>query len=308
MVALDNRLVDQISTRRLRVMKYRGSIHGSNEYPFLIGARGISVLPSTSVGLNHPAGHQRISSGIPRLDTMLGGKGFYRASSILISGTAGTGKSTLSAGFVQAIRSCEQGERGLLILPFAKESPAQISRNMRSVGIDLTTPVQEGLLKFHAVRPTHYGLEMHLVSIHDAIKEFQPKVVVFDPLTNLIEIGSPREVKTMLTRLIDFLKMQQITAMFTSLTHGGDHLDQTELGVSSLMDGWIVVRNLESDGERNRALYILKARGMAHSNQVRELVMSKDGLELADVYVGDGEVLVGSARVAQEAREQQAFA
>jgi len=301
-IALDNRVIDQISTRRLRVMKYRGSIHGSNEYPFLIGEHGFSVLPSTSVGLSHDAGTQRISSGVSRLDTMLGGKGFYRGSSILLSGAAGSGKSTLAAKFVAA--SCARGERALY---FAfEESPAQITRNMRSVGIDLASPMRKGLLEFHAVRPAYYGLEMHLMSVHNAIKEFQPKAIVFDPLTNLIEIGSPREVKAMLTRLIDFLKMQQISAVFTSLTQGGANLDQTELGISSLMDVWIVVRNLESGGERNRALYILKARGMGHSNQVREFIMSKDGLDLLDVYVGDGEVLTGSARIAQEAREQEA--
>jgi circadian clock protein KaiC len=301
-VSLDNRVIDQISTRRLRVVKYRGSIHGGNEYPFLIGEHGISVLPSTSVGLSHLASTQRISSGIPRLDTMLGGKGYYRGSSILVSGVAGSGKSTLAAKFLAA--SCARGERALY---FAfEESPAQITRNMRSVGIDLSSLARKGLLEFHAVRPTYYGLEMHLVSIHNAIKAFQPKVVVFDPLTNLIEIGSQREVKAMLTRLIDFLKMQHISAMFTSLTQGGANLDQTELGVSSLMDVWIIVRNLESGGERNRALWVLKARGIGHSNQVREFVMSKDGLELVDVYVGQEEVLVGSARVAQKAREKQA--
>ena len=232
---------------------------------------------------------------------MLGGKGYYRGSSILASGTAGSGKTSLSAKFVEA--ACARGERALY---FAfEESPSQILRNMRSVGIDLASPVQKGLLKFHAVRPMYYGLEMHLVSIHDAVKAFQPQVVIFDPLTNLIEIGNPREVKSMLTRLIDFLKMQQITAMFTSLTEGGANLDQTEVGVSSLLDAWLVVRNLESSGERNRALYVLKARGVAHSNQVREFILTSDGLELVDVYVGDGELLVGSARVAQEARNQQ---
>jgi circadian clock protein KaiC len=215
-VLLDNRVIDQISTRRLRVVKYRGSIHGTNEYPFLIGEHGISVLPVTSMGLTHEAGTQRISSGVPRLDTMLGGKGFYRGSSILVSGTAGSGKSTLAAKIVTG--SCARGERALY---FAfEESPAQILRNMRSVGIELASPLRKGLLKFQAVRPTYHGLEMHLITIHDAVKAFQPKMVIIDPLTNLIEIGNPREVKAMVTRLIDFLKMQQITAMFTSLTAG----------------------------------------------------------------------------------------
>jgi circadian clock protein KaiC len=300
-VLLDNRVVDQVSTRRLRVVKYRGSIHGADEYPFLIGEHGISVFPVTSLGLTHNAGTQRISSGIPRLDTMLGGTGFYRGSSILVSGTAGSGKTTLAAKLVAA--SCARGERAMY---FAfEESPGQILRNMRSVGIHLDPLVSKGLLRFHAVRPTYYGLEMHLVTIHDAVKAFRPRVVVIDPLTNLTEIGSKREVKAMLTRLIDFLKTQQVTAMFTSLTEGGANLDQSEIGVSSLMDSWIVVRNVEQGGERNRALYVLKGRGLDHSNQVREFIISDKGVDLVDVYTGDGEVLFGSARLAQKEREQQ---
>jgi len=300
-VLLDNRVVEQMSTRRLRVVKYRGSFHGGDEYPFLIGENGISVLPVTSLGLTHEASSQCVSSGVAGLDAMLGGRGFYRGTSILISGTAGSGKTTLAAKFIEA--ACKRKERSLY---FAfEESPSQITRNMKSVGIDLAPIVQEGLLKFHANRPTYQGLEMHLVSVHDAIKAFKPKVVVVDPVTNLQEIGSEREVKSMLTRLLDFLKMHQVTAMFTSLTSGGANLDQTELGVSSLMDSWIIVRNLESSGERSRALYLLKSRGQAHSNQVREFVLSKKGLDLLDVYVSDGEVKVGSEKLAQQARDQE---
>ena len=300
-VLLDHRVNDQISTRRLRVVKYRGSVHGTNEYPFLISETGISVLPVTSLGLNHRASRERISSGIPRLDTMLGGKGFFRGSSILVSGTAGSGKSTLAAKFVSA--ACERGERALY---FAfEESPGQIQRNMRSVNIDLAPWVQKGLLSFHASRPTYHGLEMHLLAIHNTIQKFKPSVVVIDPITNLVEIGTPLEVKSMLTRLIDFLKSENISAVFTSLTGGGNNLDQSEVGVSSLMDVWLVVRNLESGGERNRGLYILKARGLAHSNQVREFIISDAGLELVDVYLGGSEVLFGSARLAREAQERQ---
>jgi circadian clock protein KaiC len=300
-VLLDHRVNDQISTRRLRVVKYRGSVHGTNEYPFLISETGISVLPVTSLGLTHRASRDRISSGIPRLDTMLGGKGFHRGSSILVSGTAGSGKSTLAAKFVSA--ACERGERALY---FAfEESPGQIQRNMRSVNIDLAPWVRKGLLSFHASRPTYHGLEMHLLAIHNTIQKFKPSVVVIDPITNLVEIGTPLEVKSMLTRLIDFLKSENISAVFTSLTGGGNNLDQSEVGVSSLMDVWLVVRNLESGGERNRGLYILKARGLAHSNQVREFIISDAGLELVDVYLGGSEVLFGSARLAREAQERQ---
>jgi circadian clock protein KaiC len=300
-VLLDNRVADQITTRRLRVVKYRGSVHGTNEYPFLIGEHGISVLPVTSLGLTHEAATKRVPSGIPRLDSMLGGKGYYKGSSVLISGPAGTGKSTLSARFIEA--ACQRWEKAVY---FAfEESPSQIMRNMQSVGINLAPHVRSGLLTFHASRPTYHGLEMHLVTIYDMVKEIKPDVAVFDPLTNLTEMGTPREVKAMLTRLIDFLKMQGVTGMFTSLTSGGKSLEQTEVGVSSLMDAWIVLRNLESGGERNRALYLLKARGVAHSNQVREFLLSNKGLSLVDVYTGGGEVLVGSARVAQESRDAQ---
>jgi circadian clock protein KaiC len=301
-VLLDHRVVDQISTRRLRIVKYRGSVHGTNEYPFLIGESGISVLPVTSLGLEHTASTERISSGIARLDSMLGGKGkgYYRGSSILVSGTAGSGKTTMAAKFVAA--ACAREERALYLA--FEESPSQIQRNMRSVGIDLAPYVRRGLLKFQAARPTYHGLEMHLVSIHDAIARFRPSVTVFDPMTNLIQIGTEREVKAMLTRLIDFLKMEKITGMFLSLSASEVNIDQSEVGVSSLMDAWLVVRNLESGGERNRALYVLKARGLPHSNQVREFVLSSDGVDLVDVYLGTGEVLTGSARLAQEARDR----
>jgi circadian clock protein KaiC len=303
-VLLDNRVIDQITTRRIRVVKYRGSAHGTNEYPFLIGEHGISVLPVTSIGLTHEASTGRISSGMPRLDRMLGGRGVYRGSSILVSGSAGTGKSTLAAKFVEA--ACLRGERALY---FAfEESPSQIIRNMLSVGINLAPLVKKDLLRFHANRPSYFGLEMHLVTLHEAVRTFRPRVVVLDPLTNLVEAGTDRDAKSMLTRLIDFLKLQNVTAVFTSLTAGGANQDQTEVGVSSLMDTWLVVRNFEIGNERNRALYILKSRGLAHSNQVREFVLSKDGLDLVDVYVGGGEVLVGSARLQREARDIEEIA
>lgn len=300
-VLLDHRIVDQVSTRRLRVIKYRGSIHGTNEYPFLIDRTGFSVLPITSLGLTHGASDERISSGSERLDTMLGGQGFHRGSTILLSGTAGSGKTSLASVFVQA--ACKRGEK---VLYFAfEESPAQIIRNMRSIGLQLEPFAKKGLLQFHAHRPTYYGLEMHLVTIQKLVHEFMPSVVVLDPITNLITAaGSTLEVRAMLTRLIDFLKAKGVTALFTSLTAGGDHAEQTEVGVSSLMDAWLLVRNLESGGERNRALYILKARGMAHSNQVREFRLTSNGIELIDIYTGTGEVLIGSARFAQQAREE----
>ncbi|HEY9246317.1 MAG TPA: circadian clock protein KaiC, partial [Candidatus Methanoperedens sp.] len=261
-ILLDNRVEGQISTRHLRIIKYRGSSHGTNEYPFLIDERGISVLPITSLGLQHDVSTERISSGIPRLDIMLGGEGYYRGSSILISGTAGTGKTSLAASFANA--ACSRGERCLY---FAfEESASQLTRNMRSIGIDLEPWLEQGLLDIFAVRPTIYGLEMHLVKMYKLINEFKPEVVIMDPVTNLISIGSETEVKSMLSRLIDFLKASHITALFTNLSHAGGavSLEQTEFGISSLMDTWILLRDIELGGERNRGLYILKSRGMAH--------------------------------------------
>ena len=301
-ILLDNRVQNQISTRRMRIIKYRGTSHGTNEYPFIIDHKGFSVLPITSLGLSHKAPTQRVSTGIPRLDYMLTGKGFYRGSSILISGTAGTGKSTIAAHFVDA--ACRRGERAQY---FAfEESQDQIIRNMRSVGIDLEKYVKQGLLKFHNARPSNFGLEIHLALIHQAISEYEPQVVVVDPVTNFLAVGDISETKSMLTRLIDYLKTRQITGMFNSLTGSQAEIEDSEVGVSSLMDVWLLVKNVESNGERNRGLYILKARGIAHSNQVREFLLTDHGVDLIDAYIGSDGVLMGSARVAQTSRESAA--
>jgi len=299
-ILLDHRVVEQMTTRRLRIVKYRGSLHGTNEYPFLIDENGISILPITSLGLDHTAPTERISSGIPRLDMMLGGQGYYRGSSILISGTAGAGKSSMAAHFVNA--AVTRGERCLY---FAfEESERQIVRNMRSIGIELDPWIQRGLLQVHSARPNLHGLEMHLVMMHKLIKEYQPQVVVIDPITNLTTIGTQSEVKAALIRLIDFLKTQEITALFTSLTADQTQLEQTEIGISSLMDAWILLQMIESNGERNRGLYILKARGIDHSNQIREFHLTAKGIQLIDVYLGSEGVLTGTARLAQEAKER----
>jgi circadian clock protein KaiC len=299
-ITLDQRVAEQISTRRLRVVKYRGTAHGTNEYPFLIGERGLSVLPVTSLQLDHEASEQRLSTGIAQLDDMLGGKGVFRGSSVLVSGSPGTGKSSIGAAFVDA--ACRRGERSLL---FAyEESPAQILRNMRSVGIDLEPWITKGLLQIHSSRPTLHGLEQHLVLMHDTVRAFLPAVVAVDPISNLTLDRNEIEVKPTLLRLIDFLKQQQITTLFTSLTAGGGATpEDSQVGVSSLMDTWLLLRNVEFNGERNRTIYVLKSRGMAHSNQVREFVLSDAGIGLVDVYLGPDCVLTGTARVAQETQE-----
>jgi circadian clock protein KaiC len=301
-ILLDNRVQNQISTRRMRIVKYRGTSHGTNEYPFLIDDKGFSVVPITSLGLSHKAPTEFVSSGIARMDTMLEGKGFYRGSSILISGTAGTGKSTLGAHFIEA--ACRRGERAIF---FAfEESQDQIIRNMHSVGIELQPFVNKGLLKFHNARPSTWGLELHLALIHKTVSEFSPSVVVIDPITNFLAVGDRLETKGMLTRLIDFLKSRQITAMFTSLTSGRHDVEDSEVDVSSLMDAWLLVKNIEFNGERNRGLYILKARGVAHSNQIREFRLTDHGIQLLDAYVGSEGMLMGSARSSQVAREKAA--
>jgi circadian clock protein KaiC len=301
-IVLDNRVREEISTRRLRIVKYRGSTHGTNEYPFLIDAHGVSVLPISSLSLDHPAPSARISSGIDRLDGMMGGKGFFRGSSNLMSGTSGTGKTSVAAHFVDA--ACRRGERCLY---FAfEESPRQIVRNMRSIGIDLEPWVHKGLLQFHAARPTYGGIEEVLLVAHKLISSFKPSVVVVDPITNLLTVSTLNEVRSMLTRLVDFLKTQQITAIFTSLTTAGGDLEASEADVSSLMDTWLLLKTVEVGGERNRALYVLKSRGMEHSNQIREFVLTNDGLRMLDVYLGPDGVLTGSARMSQEGREKAA--
>ena len=299
-IFLNHKVDQQIATRRMRIVKYRGSAHGTNEYPFLIDEQGFSVMPVSSLGLDHEASDERVSSGVERLDTMLGAKGYYRGSSILVTGTAGTGKSSLAAHFVDA--ACRRGERCLY---FAfEESRNQIIRNMRSIGIDLEPWVKGGLLEFRNSRPSLYGLEMHLVTMHKAIEAFDPAIVVVDPISNLVAAASEMEVKSMLSRLIDFLKMKQITAFCTDLTATGSSLERTEVGVSSLIDTWLLLKVMEESGERNRGLYILKSRGMEHSNQVREFCLSGKGIHLEDVYIGSGGVLTGSARAAQESREK----
>jgi circadian clock protein KaiC len=299
-ILLDHRIHDQIATRHLRVVKYRGALHGTNEFPFLIGDEGLSVLPITSLGLTHKVSNERVSTGIPRLDAMLSGRGFYRGSSILLTGTPGTGKTIVSACFAQA--AARRGER-VLFFSF-EESPNQIIRNMRSIGLHLEPLVQRGLLRFHAARPTLYGLEMHLATMFKEIAEFQPQVVIVDPITSLMVAGTDSETKGMVTRLIDYLKGGQVTSLFTSLTHGGHSLQQSEIAMSSLMDSWLLFQDSEGNGERNRVLYVIKARGMAHSNQVREFLISNRGVDLVDAYIGPSGVLTGSARAAQTAREK----
>ena len=299
-IFLDHRISEQVSTRRIRVVKYRGSAHDTNEFPFLIDEKGITVMPITSLGLSHKVTNQRVSTGIPRLDAMLGGKGYYRGSSVLISGSAGTGKTSLVAHFADA--TCRRGERCLY---FAfEESESQVLRNMHSIGIDLEQWVKKGLLKYHADRPTIYGLETHLSVMQKMINEFKPAAVIVDPVSNLTMVANKPNVKTMLTRLLDQLKLDRVTTVLTILTQGSPAPDSTDVDVSSLADTWIRLRDIEFGGERNRGMYILKSRGMAHSNQIREFVLTDKGVNLLDVYVGPSGVLTGSARLSREAQEK----
>ncbi|MDD4107493.1 MAG: circadian clock protein KaiC, partial [Prolixibacteraceae bacterium] len=298
-IMLDHRVTEQTSTRRLRVVKYRGSIHGTNEYPFLIDETGFSVLPVTSLGLEHIVSNERISSGIKALDEMLEGKGYYRGSTVLVSGTAGIGKTSTAAHFAEA--ACKRGER---VLYFCfEESPNQLMRNMLSIGIKLEPWVRKGLLRFQATRPTLYGLEMHLAVTHKFVNEFKPDIVILDPINTFFVGDKEFEVKTLLMRIVDFLKVNQITALFTSLTSAECRTESSDVGISSLIDTWLLLRDIELNGERNRGMYVLKSRGIANSNQIREFVLTNHGVELRDVYIGSNGVLTGSARIAQEAIE-----
>ncbi len=300
-ILLDNRVVENVATRRLRIIKYRGTSHGTSEYPFLIDQGGISILPITSLKLECVAGTERVSSGILELDAMMGGRGYFRGSSVLVAGTAGSGKTSLAAHFVRA--AAARGERCLW---FAfEESPSQIIRNMRSIGIDLEPAVKQGRLKFCAERPTGVGLEMHLLNVHREVTTFRPQIAVLDQITNFTALGNTLEIKAMLTRLIDFFKMQQVTALFTTLTGSAGPLEATDSGVSSLMDTWLLLRDIENGGERNRVMYLLKSRGMAHSNQVREFLLTDHGIALREVYLGpSGALLTGSVRNIQETLEK----
>lgn len=298
-ILLDHRVNGQISTRRLRVVKYRGSTHGTNEYPFLIDEKGFSVLPITVTSMDYKVSSERVPSGIPALDEMLGGKGFYRGSAILLSGTAGTGKTSMAAHLAEA--TCRRGER-CMFFSF-EESPAQIMRNMREIGLDLQKHVRKGLLQFQSARPTVHGLEMHLVRMHKMIAQFNPSTVLVDPVSNLQKAGSLDDSTNMLIRLVDFLRQKNITAFLISLSSGGKFLEATDEGLSSMVDTWLLLRDIEAGGERNRLLYVLKARGMAHSNQVREFLITAKGIQLVGAYLGSAGVLTGSARLSQEARE-----
>lgn len=300
-VSLDHRVDDQLSTRRLRVVKYRGTYHGTNEYPFLIDEHGIAIMPITSVKLQHKVTTERISSGIPRLDEMLEGKGYYVGSSILISGSAGTGKSSMAAHFSEA--AAKKGKR-VLYFGF-EESADQIARNVSSIGIQLRRYIDSGRIKIRSQRPTVFGLEHNLTSMHKEVYEYKPDVIIIDPISSLTAIGSIAEVNSMLTRFIDYLKTEKITGLFTTLTHSGQRIQETEIGISSLIDTWILLRDHENHGETNKLLSIIKSRGMAHSNQVREFLFSNDGIRLEDIYLGPkGGFVTGAARIIQEARDE----
>lgn len=298
-ILLDHRVINQISTRRLRIVKYRGSAHGTNEFPFLIDEEGISVLPVTSLKLDRKVSSERISTGMPTLDEMFGGKGFYRGSSILVSGMAGTGKTSIAAYF--ANEACKRNEKAIF---FAfEESPPQIIRNMKSIGLNLEPHIKKGLLQFQSARPALHGLEMHLSSIYRIVKKFKPKIVVLDPITNLVSVGLINEVNSMLLRLIDFLQGEGITVMLTALMKVMD--ERMDEGVSSLVDTWISVKEIEANGERNKVIYIMKSRGMKHSNQVREFIISNQGLTLVEIYLGPNGILLGSEREEQKLQKLQ---
>jgi circadian clock protein KaiC len=301
-IVLDHRVTEQVSTRRLRIVKYRGSTHGTNEYPFLIDENGISVLPITSLKLDNEVSSEVVSSGLEGLNSMFQSGGFYRGSNILVSGTAGTAKTTIACYFAK--QQCENKEKTIY---FAfEESPQQLVRNMKSVGVDLQKHLDSGTLQIHSSRPSLNGLELHLLTLRKLIKEFKPTTIIIDPISNLISVGSEHEVKSMLVRLIDMLKVNNITALFTSLNKQTENFrpDLAEESVSSLVDTWITVRDMEGIGERNRGIFIIKSRGMGHSNQVREFIITSNGIELLDVEFGPQGILTGTARKSHQYKKE----
>jgi circadian clock protein KaiC len=295
-ILLDHRIADQYGTRRLRIVKYRGSLHGTNEYPFLIDENGISVIPITSVKLQHEVSKERVSTGVESLDEMFMGKGIYKGTTVLISGNAGSGKTSLMSSFADSV--CRNGNKVIFIA--LEESKNQIIRNMESIGLNLRKWEEEGKLIFHVTRPTYYSIEMHLAIIHQLVNKHNPAAVIIDPISNLTSISNSSEANSLLTRLIDFLKLKKVTTVLSNLTSGGEDMEKTDVGISSIVDTWILLRGTEHDGERNRTLYILKSRGMRHSNQVREFLITDNGIKLVDVFLGKEGILVGSARLAQE--------
>lgn len=288
-ITLDHRVDEQIAVRRIRVLKQRGSGHGTNEYPFVIDAGGVTVIPVTSFRLDHPAGTEVVSTGVADLDAMVGPGGWYKGSATMISGESGTGKTTFAASFVAA--ACRRGERALFLA--FEESGAQLTRNMGSIGLDLAQWTEEGLLRIHATRPTELGLERHLTTVYREVDAHHPDVVVIDPITDFASMGTRADVKVLLMRIVDYLKGRQVTAVFTSLMHEGGATDPT---ISSLIDNWVQLRNLESQAQRDRGVFIQKARGMPHSNQIREFVLTAEGIKLLDVVPGPQGVLTGRDR------------
>jgi len=301
-ILLDNRIQQQVPTRRLRVVKYRGSFHGANEYPFIISENGIALLPITSVGLNYDVAEAFVSSGLESLNEMLGGSGFYRGSSVLISGVAGTGKSSLACQFMNA--ACERGERCLYLS--LEESVWQVARNMRSIGLDIEPHIQNGLLVFEPTRPTMCGLEYHLVKLIKLLETYDPHHLIIDPVSSFLTVGQPVEVKAMMSRLMDYLKMRQITTVMTNLSGENQQNELTQIEISSLMDTWIALQMIRTQNEQNRLIYIIKSRGMAHSNQMREFIITNQGITLIDVYTGPEGVKLGTARALQEAQDDVA--
>ncbi len=300
-IFLDNRVNEELSTRRLRIVKYRGSPSSTNEFPFIVDESGIHVMPVTEVKLEYPASTERVSSGVAELDRMLDGKGFIKGSCILVSGMVGTGKSSLSASFVQA--GCRSGKRALY---FAfEEAPSQIMRNMSSIGINLERCVDKGLLRFDATRIPERGLEKHLFTMQQAISDFKPELVVVDAINDFTTLGGALEVRQMVLRLMDFFKQRQITALSTSMASPND-LEETGVGLSSAFDTWIHLANVQGNLERNRTLVVVKSRGMPHSNQVREFLLTNKGVKLVDIYLSPAGVFMGSARLAQEAVDEAA--
>ena len=277
-IELNNRLNNQISTRRLRIVKYRGSYHSTNEYPFMIDHKGITIFPIISEAPQIIVSNERISSGIKQIDEMLDGRGFYVGSSILVSGSAGTGKSSIAASFIKDV--CEK--KGTALYCAFEEAPNQIKRNMASIGIFLEPYEKSGNLHFYYSRPTLQTLELHFIAIKKLIKQINPSVVILDPITNLMIENINSDIRTMLTRFVDYLKMEQITVLLTAtLTVSSLELIQSNEGISSMVDTCIMIQEKNIIDSRRRTLYIMKSRGICNSKKEVEFIITSEGISIA---------------------------
>jgi circadian clock protein KaiC len=299
-IQLDTRVWNQVSTRRLRVVKYRGSDYGRNEFPFFISENGLQTIPINSINLKHKPFGRKFSTAISLLDRLLDG-GIYRASCTLIAGEPGTGKTLLTTTIIQ--EACRRGEKAVYVS--FEESDQAIINNVRSAGINLEPYVKSGRLHFITAMPEATGAEEHLLNLMEAVEKVKPQHVVIDAISACARMGGTQAAYEYLMRALNLLKEKGITIILVNQTSGSrEQLELSGIGISSMIDTVIFLSYVHGEGETNRTIQVLKSRGSAHSNQVRECLITDDGIEILDAYVGEAGVLTGTARKVQEARDR----